>query len=267
MMNARFEAAKRLTDTDLLQRTKELAASERGATVELIAHLAEVDARRLQLGEGYGSLFSYCTAGLLLSEHEACNRIEAARASRRFPEILPRLERGELNLTTVRLLAPHLTADNHIPVLDAARGLSKRAVLELVAGLAPRPDVASSVRMLPTTPVPEATPMARSAASGKTGLKSDSPIARPESAHDLPALGASGQPEAVPPVPERYRIQFTAGRETHVKFRRLQGHLRREIRNGDPAEIFDRALTLLLERVERGRNRRLTRVRAEHALR
>jgi 5-methylcytosine-specific restriction endonuclease McrA len=52
-------------------------------------------------------------------------------------------------------------------------------------------------------------------------------------------------------APERYRVQFTIGQETHEKLRRLQGLLRREIPDGDPGAIFDRALTLLLERVEK----------------
>jgi hypothetical protein len=52
-------------------------------------------------------------------------------------------------------------------------------------------------------------------------------------------------------APERYRVQFTIDKESHEKLRRVQALLRREIPNGDPGAIFDRALTLLLEKVER----------------
>jgi hypothetical protein len=52
-------------------------------------------------------------------------------------------------------------------------------------------------------------------------------------------------------APERYRVQFTIGQETHEKLRRLQALLRREIPDGDPGAIFDRALTVLLEKVEK----------------
>ena len=41
-------------------------------------------------------------------------------------------------------------------------------------------------------------------------------------------------------APERYRVQFTIGQETHEKLRRLQALLRREIPDGDPGTIFDR---------------------------
>jgi len=53
-----------------------------------------------------------------------------------------------------------------------------------------------------------------------------------------------------PTAPERYRVQFTIGEVTHEKLRRLQALLRREIPDGDPAAIFDRAVTLLLAHVE-----------------
>jgi hypothetical protein len=53
--------------------------------------------------------------------------------------------------------------------------------------------------------------------------------------------------------PERYRVQFTIGKESHDKLRRVQALLRREIPDGDPGAIFDRALTLLLEKVEKAK--------------
>jgi hypothetical protein len=55
----------------------------------------------------------------------------------------------------------------------------------------------------------------------------------------------------IPLAPERYRVQFTVGEATHEKLRRVQELLRREIPDGDPGTIFDRALTLLLEDVAR----------------
>ena len=75
-----------LSDHDLLARLGVLAGKEREATVELVAHLAVLDARpALYAAHGFGSLFGYCTEALLLSEDATCNRIYAARACRRFP--------------------------------------------------------------------------------------------------------------------------------------------------------------------------------------
>ena len=92
--------ASALPDDDLLARLGVLAANEREATVELIAHLAVLDARpSLYAARGYGSLFGYCTDALRLSEDATCNRIAAARACRRFPSILDGLASGSLSLT------------------------------------------------------------------------------------------------------------------------------------------------------------------------
>ena len=148
----------RLSDGDLLAEVARLAACEREATAALVALLAEVDARRLYLGEGCASLFTYCTQRLNLSEHAAYHRIEGARAARAFPIILEHLRSGALTLTTVTLLRPHLTVGNHERLLAAARGRSKRDVEMLVRGIAPLPDVRSSLRKLPSTlhvPLPD----------------------------------------------------------------------------------------------------------------
>src|SRR2546426_1678914 len=137
-----------LSDEELVAQVKLLARREHEATASLIAHLAELDARRLYLGAGFSSLFTYCCEVLHLSEPAAYNRIEAARAARRFPIILGMLGEGSLSLATVRLLSSHLTAENHQELLAAATGKSKRQVEELLVQYFPRPDVPPSVRKL-----------------------------------------------------------------------------------------------------------------------
>ena len=133
---------------------RQLAHCERQATVQLVASLIEMDTRRLCLGEGCSSLFTYCTRVLRLSEHAAYGRIEAARAARRFPVILDLLGDGAITLTTVGLLASHLTPENHAMVLESARHKTKREVERLVAELSPRPAVATVVRKLPVQALP-----------------------------------------------------------------------------------------------------------------
>ena len=92
-------------DGDLLARLEMLAGTERESLVDVVAHLATLDRRPgLYAARGFGSLFSYCTQALRLSEDAACTRIDAARTCRRFPVILDLLASGEVTLTTVRLL-------------------------------------------------------------------------------------------------------------------------------------------------------------------
>src|SRR5438876_2337165 len=148
--------ASHLSDQDLLARVSVLAGEEREASVDLVAHLAALDTRpALFAAAGHGSLFTYCTEVLRLSEDATCNRIQGARACRDFPVILDLLASGAMSLTSVRILRPHLTPENHEGVLARACGRSRRGIEALVAELAPRPDVPSSVRKLPTaTPAP-----------------------------------------------------------------------------------------------------------------
>jgi hypothetical protein len=239
-------SAAALSDHDLHARLIALAAGERAASVELVAHLAALDARpSVYAAEGYGSLFDYCTQALRLSEDAACNRIGAARACRRFPVILDHLASGAMTLTSVRMLGRHLTSENHEDVLARAKGRTREELEILVATLAPRPDARSLVRRLPVPAAPANVPLI------VTSLPSLSvaPMA-PSPAPVLPVPRPTVQPTA----PERYRVQFTIGESTREKLRRLQALLRREIPDGDPGAIFDRAIGLLLDHVE---NRKL----------
>ncbi len=144
-----LDSVSRLSDHELLAEVRIAAAREREATARLIALLAQLDERRLYLGEGCSSLFTYCTQVLHLSEHAAYGRIEAARAARRCPGVLDLLTDGSVTLTTVTLLSAHLTADNHRDVLNEARHKSKRDVEHIVARLRPQPAVPATVRKLP----------------------------------------------------------------------------------------------------------------------
>src|SRR5258708_21330977 len=149
-----------------------------------------------------------------------------------------------MSLTSVRMLRPHLTPENHEAVLARASGRSRREIEALVAELAPRPDVLSSVRKLPTaTPAPPLMPVAPSPPTRVEAATLGSPE---------PAPRISSPPARRPIIettsPERYRVQFTIVNESHDKLRPPPALLRREIPDGDPGAIFARALTLLLEK-------------------
>jgi hypothetical protein len=248
-------AAAALSDLDLLARVNQLARSEREATAELVAHLAALELRpSLYAAEGYGSLFAYCTEVLRLSEDAACNRIDAARACRDFPIILDLLTSGSLTLTSVRMLRKHLTPENHEVVLARAANQRKERIEALVAELAPKPDVVSSVRKLPIptvncapdSPAPAAAlPLeivpATDADDSRRGDRSCPP----------PVFHPDPRPVVQPLAPERYRVQFTIGQEAYERLRRVQALLRREIPSGDAGVIFERFIDVLLEKVEK----------------
>ena len=252
--------ASRLGNAELTAELTRLARCEREATAALIVHLGEFDVRRLFEGPGYSSLFRYCRAVLHLSEDAVYNRIKTARAARRFPVIVERLESGALSPTTVRLLAPRLTHENHHELLAAASGKGKQAVEEMLARGFPQPDVAARVRKVPVrslAPGPDIAPMGAPAVDTcPPGAGCESPAAAPgvapraEAAPVLP-VPAVPRPTVRPLAPERYEIRFTASREMREKLRVAQDLLGHAIPSGDIAQVFDRALTLLVADLSR----------------
>jgi 5-methylcytosine-specific restriction endonuclease McrA len=251
-MKTELESLSRLSDQQLTAQVILLARCEREATASLVAHLAEFGARKLYLGQGCASLFTYCTEMLHLSEHAAYLRITAARLSRRFPVILDKLERGTVNLTTLKLLRKVLAPENHARVLAAAEHQSKRDVETLVANLAPQPAVKTWIRKLPVA-VPAMTPEVALFAAA-TSAVSPTTVAPTVPAETAPPKADTSRikPAVVEPLaPELYKIQFTASEATHAKLRRAQELMRHQIPNGDPAAVFDRALTLLVAHLEK----------------
>ncbi len=71
-----------ISDQELLRDLKQLIVRDRKLEAELLAHLAEVDVRKLYLNEGFSSMFVYCTEVLHFSEPVAYHRIAAARTAR-----------------------------------------------------------------------------------------------------------------------------------------------------------------------------------------
>lgn len=260
-----------LSDKELFAEAKRLAGREREATAHLVAHLAEIEARRLYLGAGFRSLFAYCREVLELSEQSAYNRIEAAHAARKFPVILEMLSEAALTLATVRLVAPHLTVDNYDQLLKDASRKSKREVEELLARRFPQPAVADSVRKVAVrAPVedsgrklPEPTEAMGACATSTNNSRSTCPGASrdhgPVAADAetgggaatvrIPASPARG---AVRPLAEdRYEIRFTARASTCEKLRLAQDLMRHAVPDGEIAELIDRALIALLEDIAR----------------
>lgn len=274
-----------LTDRQLVNALTTLAVFERAAIAKLVAALAEFDSRRLYLPLGFTSLFAYCTNRLGLSQDEAFYRIEAARVSRRFPLVLDYLEKGAVNLTTVRLLGPHLTGDNHKHLLDTASFQKRPEVDMLIARLRPKPDVPSTIRKLPDIAVRRLAPAPALSTSAPEDVEGAVPGRAPgvgmsmipDDVPDRQAGGggnrgggggdragaAGGVPDpsivrgAAAQIPARrpivtplsetsYRLQVTLSRASHDNLREIQALIRHVIPDGDPAAIVARSLDLLL---------------------
>ncbi len=229
-----------LSDDELLRRLSDLLSRSRRVEADLVAHIGEVDERRLYAREACSSMFAYATDVLHLSEHEAYERITAARASRRYPLLLEMLRDGRLHLSGIGKLAPHLTEENHGTLLARAAHRTKRQIEELLAELSPRPDVPSLIRKLPERPVPTPPAMKR----GELG-PARVPVLSTQQPGPLLPPAPPVRSVVEPLSPSRYKIQLTASGELRDKLARLQ-----DLMDSDLAAVIEAAVTEKLERLE-----------------
>jgi hypothetical protein len=137
-------------DDELLRGLSDLTHQSRRVEADLVAHIGEVDARRLYARRAAPSMFAYCTEVLHLSEAEAWLRILVARATREHPMLLAMLRDGRLHLSGIRRLVPHLTPANRQDLLKRSVHKSRRQIEELIAELSPREDTPAEMRKLPS---------------------------------------------------------------------------------------------------------------------
>jgi len=263
-----------MSDRELLAGLSSAAGDERRVTAELLALLAEVDSRRLYLGEGCSSLFAYCTRVLHFSEHAAYHRIETARAARYFPVVLRLVADGSVTTTTVALLRPHLTPGNHAALLEAARHKSKRDVEYQIACLAPKPVATALIRRM--------TEGKANAGDAPSLAETETPATIVDECADglelVPPQASSPRatsvavqrprPTIAPLARDCYLLRVTLSANAHARFRRAQDLMRDSIPNGDPASIVERALTVLVDHLEKAKSAKTARPRrasARHA--
>jgi 5-methylcytosine-specific restriction endonuclease McrA len=254
-------------DDELLRSLAELVSRSRRVEADLVAHIGEVDERRLYARQAFPSMFAYCTEHLHLSEAEAYRRITVARAARLYPTLLDRLRDGRVQLSGLARLVPHLTADNFAAVLGRATRRTTRQIEALIAELSPKADVPASIRKLPqirpVAPVPvpagdlEPPPMSGDLATGRIEAASTTPdelVAR--RVETVPLLAAMAAPAPAsrarlePLAPARFKVQFTASAELRDKLERLQALMRSEIPDGDLATVIEHAISEKLARLE-----------------
>ncbi len=236
-------ARSHLSDPSLLQSAVTNAGRERTATADLLADLAEIDARRLHLPAGYPSLYAYCAGELHLCEHAALKRIQAARAARRFPVIFSAVAEGRLHLSAVVLLAPHLTEHTAKELLSAATHKSKSEIERLLAERFPKSDVLAWV-----APIPSASP----GPSGTPGVGSEACQLAPGRVQNGTVPEAAGDRSSTKPLSSQsFAVQFTMSRSAHDNLRYAQALLGHQVPTGDIAQVIERALAVFVPYLEK----------------
>ncbi len=229
-----------LSDPELLRGLATLVAQDRTTTATLLAHLAEVDDRRLYLPAAYPSLYAYCVGELGMSEDVACKRIRAARAARQFPPIFEALADGRLHLAAVGLLAPCLTPENAADLLAAAAHRTRAEIETLLAERFPRSESLGLMQVLPAS---------------APAVEGDAPDPLVPGRVELSAPGRIEDPKLrsrlTPVAPERVLLELTMGRSMQDKLRYAQQLLGHALPSGDPAQVLERALDALIKELER----------------
>src|SRR5262245_15860156 len=187
-----------LSDEMLLANLTALVGCQREITARFVAHLAEIEDRRLHLVAGFSSMFEFCEEKLRMSPGEAYRRILAARLARRFPVIYPLITAGAVHLTALELLRERLTEENHAELLEAVSWKKKCEIERILAARFPKPDVPSAIRKLP-----EPLAMELGESDPEAGALPQPPPPPPPAA----------RPRIDPLSESRYKVQFTASAE------------------------------------------------------
>jgi 5-methylcytosine-specific restriction endonuclease McrA len=217
-------------DDALLRGLATLVAQDRTTTANLLAHMAEVDARRLYAPAGYSSMHAYCVEKLRLSDDAAWKRLQVARKVRQFPQICAALAEGRVHLTGLNLLVPHLTADNVDDLLRAATHLRKSEIELLLARRFPQVEVLRLDEGI--SALPRLAPAQVNAA--------------PTAVAPTPAPVEVRQ-RIAPITAQRFNLQVTIESATRDKLRYAQDLLGQ----GDVAAVLDRALDALIGQLEK----------------
>ena len=229
-------------DDVLLRNTNTLIAEERGTMATVLAHLAEIDARRLFVPLGHSSMFAYCVGELRLSEDVAAKRIHAARACRRFPILFTELAEGRLHLTAVLVLAPHLTEENVGDVVRASAHRRQSEIEDILRACLP----AGAQGEL--TPEPDLGLETVGVADSTDGQHAVQHVGLTQGQHAVQHVGTgslSSQVEQLVPLMVRPEIKD--------RVRYMQALLSHALPSGDVSKLLARALDLLADEVEKRR--------------
>lgn len=189
-----------LTDSSLESQLSSLASRDCIHTADLLAHMAEFDARRRFAAAGYPSMSAYCRQALHMSKEVAFKRIRVARIAHQFPAVYDAIADSRLHVCAVVLLASHLTPEYADDLLAAAFHKTESEIGQLLAERFP-----SSEWMTFETPMtsPEQNP--------ETKLSARTVETAP------PALAKEVRTEAnraVPVAPGRFGVQCMVDQET-----------------------------------------------------
>jgi hypothetical protein len=260
-----------LSDDELLANTRRLVGKSNQLLAALLVHLAEVEVRGAHRTRRCASLYTYCIYELRFSEDAAARRSAAARFVKQFPLLYRAIADGELHLTGLLMIGPHLTPENHVEVLGRAKFRTKKELGRLVRELCPLPQVPDRIEPLgpqlrralrnPTWEqyVSARAPRVRELPVGERPCdwaKEDDPTAEaaPMELADEP-LPEGPVSRDLPPVtgPQQYQLQFSTTEEHARLVERAKALLARSRPGLTLGELHLEAMKLLVASLEKRR--------------
>ena len=226
-----------LRDGELLRNLKSLVAKERATTAEVLAHIAEVDARKLYLPTAHPSMHSYCVHELGLSEQATYKRIRAARVGLQFPRIFSAVAAQRLRISGIVILSHYLTPENAEQLLNEAEGRTDKEIEQLLASRFPRPELPEVVQPLTGSSVQLSV---RKVEDGLTP-----PVETSQTAGRPPEPSVPG-PRVFPLSAEWSGLQVTIHQDTVEKLHYAQALLGHRVPRRAIAQVLDRALDALI---------------------
>jgi 5-methylcytosine-specific restriction endonuclease McrA len=221
-----------LSDKDLMSRLERLRRTERETTVEILRHLNEVERRQLYLRLGFSSMFAYCVGHLRYSESAAGRRVQVARCVATFPEVAVFLERGEVSLVTVSLIAGVLAPSNANELLEKIRGKTQAEVEAIASTLRPAVQLRDRVQpvMVAAASVPAAVTepeLVKSRTHSQCGSEKSPNMAEPE---------------------QKLWVQFLANDQFMAQYKEACALLSNRMADLSFAAVFSEGLKLIIER-------------------
>lgn len=217
-----------LSDKQLVSALDKLVRTESELTVTIVAHIAQVEERKLYLAEGYSSMFQFLQEKYHYSESSAWRRLSAARALRQFPQVRVSLESQAINLSTLGLIAKVLTSDNCNEILQAASGKSQREVEKM---LIQRGENVPGVETIHKGKLCKDKVKVVAVKAHQTGIRArdieaEAPMIALFSAGSAsPATSAQELSEQEPEAQIAYRIEFYADAELQGKMQMVRNRL------------------------------------------
>ena len=257
-MNFKDDLSK-IKDNQLLDNFSHVVKQERESIALVVAHLAEIDKRKLYAREGYSSLFSYCVKKFHYSEQAIYRRIQAARLSQHFPEILALLDSGAIHFTALTLISPYVKQENKEILFQGVQRKSKQEIETFLASHFPMTkNIPDKITRLshPKNSVLALEKVPSEILSLFDQKQEDAQ--KITIASDSSPLNAELNQGSQSGMKRRIKIEFSADEQLAEKIKRVKEVMRHTYPHGRLEDIFNELLEFYLEK--KAPERRIARI-------